>query len=85
MSKPGGDTRKNLAKDSEDSNYIEEKDPEEKDPKEKCYDTLSIRAVLLELYEHMIEDNDSDKDSDLHSEVEYEEEFEQFEDKMGKN
>jgi hypothetical protein len=80
MSKPGGGTRKNAVKDSEDDNYTEEKDP-----KEKCYDTLSIRAVLLELYEHMIEDNDSDNDSDLHSEVEYEEEFEQFEDKMGKN
>jgi hypothetical protein len=80
MNKPGGGTRKKPVIDSEDGNYTEEKDP-----KEKCYDTLSIRAVLLELYEHMIEDNDSDNDSDLHSEVEYEEEFEQFEDKMGKN
>lgn len=79
MSKPGGDTRKNSVKDSEDGNYTEEKDP-----KERFYESLSIRAVLLELYEHMINDNDSDKDSDLQSEVEYEEEFEQIEDKNGK-
>jgi hypothetical protein len=79
MSKPGGDTRKNSVKDSEDGNYTEEKDT-----KDRFYDSLSLRAVLLELYEDMIKDNDSDKDSDLQSEVEYEEEFEQIEDKNGK-
>ena len=46
------------------------------------FENLSLRAVLLHLYEE--DKSEGEGESDLESEVEYEEEFEQTEDKHGK-
>lgn len=49
------------------------------------YENLSLRAVLLEIFEESSENgSESSKNSDYGSEIEYEEEFEEIEDRNGK-
>lgn len=65
--------------------YTDEENKEENP--NNYFENLSLRAVLLELFEKNNSKYESEyeksEDSDLESEVEYEEEFEQFEDKNG--